>query len=612
MKYSEIQSHRSSYPKGSYEEIVNNSKQKAFDYMKDRAYNGLEYTALTYFGNKITYEELFRKIEIYAQALKNYGIGKGDVVTLLLPNVPEVVYIKYALNRIGAIPNLIDPRTNPERILIYTNDANSKLMVTSLEIIKSKIEPIKDKINVDNIITVSAANSMIFANTTNMKEKLMQIFLMYKKLSFRISEEVSSKGKYIDVASFIKKYTKELSTYLDTLYEENEPFAIYYTSGTTGIGKGILQSNESYNAMVEQMTYGADASKYQKGETFLGCIPFFLSYGSLSGMHNSLCRNWNIQMIPKFDPNEFDLLLRQYQSNNVLGVPRWWETIIRENRVNDIDFSFLRRPVTGGGKILPESVKELNNFFKTHGANQTILKIGYGASEFGGCVSSTLEDFGEYCPETAGLLLLGCLGMVIDHETGEEKEIGEIGELCISSPSMMLGYLNKEAETEKITVFDKFGNKYYRTGDMGYIDEMGNIYIIDRYKRIMIRPDGHSVAASPIEEVIMQNKKVEDCVVVGLRQDGVSSTIPTAFIQLKDNNDDFESAVEEITATSNIRLPERDRALAYVQIDEMRYNLMGKADYRFYEKIPFEESNAIIKDYTFFPNEKGKTLKRKK
>ncbi|MDO5568972.1 MAG: class I adenylate-forming enzyme family protein [bacterium] len=611
MKYSEIQSHRDSYPNGSYEEIVNNSKQKAFDYMREKAKDGLEYTSLSYFGNEINYSEMFKKIEMYANALKNYGIEKGDFVTLLLPNIPEIVYIKYALNRIGAIPNLIDPRTNPERIMIYTNESKSKLMITSLEVVKSKVEPIKDKLKVDDIITISAANSMKFGDTTSTKEKMMYLVLMYKELELRLKESFSSKKKYLDNAEFLRKYSKYIYSSLDTLYEENDPFTVYYTSGTTGIGKGVLQSNESYNAMVEQMTFGANASKYQKGETFLGCIPFFLSYGSLSGMHNSLCRNWNIQMVPKFDPNQFDLLIKQYKPNNVLGVPRWWETIIKNHNVDDIDFSFLRRPVTGGGKVLLESVTELNSFFKEHGST-AILKIGYGASEYGGCVASTLEDFGEYVPYSSGILLLGCFGMVIDHETEEEKEIGETGELCISSPSMMKEYLNHKKETDEITVYDKKGNKYFKTGDMGYIDEKGNVYVIDRYKRIMIRPDGHSVTSSPIEELIMQNPRVDDCVVVGLRQLGVSSTIPTAFIKLKNNNDNFEMVVDEIDEVSKVKLPERDKALAYVQTDEMKYNLLGKADYRLYEKIPFEEAETIIKDYTFFPGTKGKVLKLKK
>lgn len=606
-KYSEEQTHRKVYPNGNLEAIIENSKHKAYNYMYDKANEGMDYVAISYYGNLITYRDVFEQIEHYARALKNYGIGKGDFVTLVLPNIPEVVYIKYALNRIGATSNLIDPRTNPDRILSYVNNTKSKMIISSLEVIKTKIEPIKNKVRVDNILTIPASNSMNFS-ASGSKEKMIYLLLKYKEMIFKLEEKLKSDKKYILDKDFFSLYGRQFSGILDTEYEENQPFAVYYTSGSSGIPKGVLESNEAYNAMIEQMTFGTDATTYQKGETFLGIIPFFSSYGSLSGMHNSLCRNWNIILVPKFNPNEFDILLAQYKPNNALGVPRFWETIVKNKRVNEVDFSFLKRPVTGGDKITLKSIEEINEFLNSHGATGVKLKVGYGASEFGGCVSATLDEFDKYNPTTSGYILLGCGGMVINPETKEELQIGEIGEICISSPSMMLGYLNHQKETDDITIYDKQGNKYYRTGDKGYIDKEGSLYIIDRYKRVMMRPDGHTVHASPIEDVIMSDDRVESCVVVGLKEKDLAGTIPTAFIKLKDSGLSFDKFVEELDAISIEQLPERDKALAYSQVSDMEYTLMGKIDYRYYEKLPFEEVHPIVKDFSFFPHLVGKKL----
>lgn len=145
----------------------------------------------------------------------------------------------------------------------------------------------------------------------------------------------------------------------------------------------------------------------------------------------------------------------------------------------------------------------------------------------------------------------------------------------------------------------KDGIKYYRTGDKGHINEKGSVFIIDRYKRAMILPDGLTVHATPIENVIMEHNSVELCAVVGLFFDENAGVIPTAFIKLKDGESERTRIIDEINALCLRKISERNKAHAYVIVDSLPYTLMGKIDYRALEKHYFSELDCIVKDHTF-------------
>ena len=188
--------------------------------------------------------------------------------------------------------------------------------------------------------------------------------------------------------------------------------------------------------------------------------------------------------------------------------------------------------------------------------------------------------------------------MVIDPQSKEELKYNEDGELCFYSPTMMMGYLNNENETKQITLY-KYGVNFYRTGDKGYIDENGCLFIIDRYKRVMARPDGHKVHATPIENVIFSYSSIKDCAVAGLKMNIGSGVIPTAFIVVDENIGNFELIVNNLNQLCQKNIPERDMPLAYVKIEKIPYTLMGKVDYKKLEEKPINEVNPYVVDFTF-------------
>lgn len=310
-------------------------------------------------------------------------------------------------------------------------------------------------------------------------------------------------------------------------------------------------------------------------------------------MNNSLCSGWKIILIPRFKPNQFGKLLVKHKAVSALGVPRFWSDFAEANL--NIDLSFLKNPVCGGDKISPSEVQKINRYLLSHNANR--LKIGYGASEFGGGIAITTEN-GSYAKNSTGEILPGVIGMVIDPDTGRELKYNESGELCFHSPTMMGGYLNNKEETNNLVII-KDGLKFYRTGDKGYINENGCVFIVDRYKRVMMRPDGHTVHATPIENVIMEHTAVEVCAVVGIPLDSGAGVIPTAFIKLSNQIVNSTQIIDEIDNLCTRKIPGRDKAHAYIIINTMPYTPMGKVDYRALEQYRFSDVDYIVKDRTF-------------
>ena len=586
------------YPQDVREKISHNVNSTMFELMHRENEQYKDDYALRYFGKNITFDEMFKKIDYYAKILKGYGVNRGDIVSLCLPNIPDTVYLKYALNKIGAVANMIDPRYNENSIVKVVNDSKSKLLITVLDVYKVKGKTIENNVKVDDILVLSISESLKLFDS---KESVAL------KVRDRILKSKLDNYKKIKFLNEFEKWGKNESE-VKPLYHENSPAVIFYTSGTTGVAKGALLTNEAYNTMHEQLQYVGD---FRRQDTFFGAIPFFTAYGSFCGMHNSLCSGQQIIMIPKFVPSEVQKSIVKHKPNVSFLVPGYWETIKDSKEGQKEDFSYLRIVVAGGDKMSPASLEKVNKFLLEHGSKHK-LRIGYGASEFGGAVSVVTEDE-YYIPGSAGMVLPTCDVIIINPETEEEVKYNEVGEICVNSPTMMVEYLGNKEETDNITIY-KNGKKYYKTGDKGYILENGVLFVIDRYKRLMKLPDGHQVFATTLENRIMEYPGVEKCCVVGLKYKNKSGVIPTAFIVVdKDKKKTFEID-ETYYNLDNFcieKLSIRDRVMAYVVVDDLPYNLMGKVDYRSLEKNKLEDVNARIVDDTFLKDENILILKKK-
>ena len=579
-----------------------------------------ESNALKYAGADMTFHELDVRIDRIARALYDYGIRPGDYVSTAMPNLPESVAYIYACWRIGAIANLIDPRTNSEGILERVRMVNSRLFVTVFNVCEDKMDGILDEL--PQTILVSPADSLKGKKSALPALGLSLAMNVMKKKFIKSHKAQFDSGKYMWHSDFIKKY----HVWYDHRagYEANRPAVVVYTSGTSadGLMKGAVMTHEALNAAPVGIFYSNGTESYAPGDSFGGFIPFFTAYGITAGMHTSLCGGLALILVPMFDTTKFaGMLLNPWRKPNAfLGVPRFHEQLADHPRLQKKSgkLSFIKTAVSGGDKISTASLERVNRIYMRNGA-QGGLRVGYGSTELGGSISvmpaydPETTDFPWRTEGNVGYIQPQCRAVVIDPETGEPLPIGEVGELCVHSYCQMEEYFGLPKETEEITWIAPDGTKFYRMGDKGRLDESGIFYFLDRYKRSLMRPDGHTVHPAPIENVIMRHEAVEKCAVAGLaKDDGAAGTITCAFVVLREGFGGTAEAerglILEMDRLTARHLPDRDRAMAYKIVPELPYTAMSKINFRALEKDTFDPAAFVITDFTFFPDMEGKVF----
>lgn len=545
-------------------------KCSVYSYLKSHCQKYLSNVAINYYGRKISYNSLLCEIDKATKAFMALGIKKGDVVTICSVNVPEVIYSFYALNRLGAVSNMVDPRTNTDRIAQYMDAAKSKI-VLSLDKVLPRFTKISESDAIDKIIILSPADSLPFPIKTGYKWK-------NRKNKISVNKFCISWADFIGNGENISDINDEQE------YEKDYPATIVYTGGTTGIPKGAVLTNDSLNALtIEYSTNGMD---YTPGQKFLNIMPPFIAYGVSCGLNMTLSIGLTNILVPQFDPDQFAKLIMKYKPEHFIGVPTHFEKLISGSDSDKLDLSFVKTAAAGGDALIPESEERINRFFKAHGCKYEIIK-GYGMTELGSAAATTKDGANKI--GSVGIPLPQNIVTVRDIQTREELKCNQEGELYMSSPTCMSTYINAPDELKNVFWTDENGVKWVKTGDIGYVDEDGFIFLKGRMKRMIIRPDGHNVWPSQIEAIIAKHPSVEQCVVVGLQDPNLQNgLIPTAFIVVKAGIERSDRLLEEIEAFSKEHMPERDTASAFRFIDEIPMTNIGKIDFRTLETLPLE------------------------
>ncbi len=540
----------------------------AYDFLYDKNKNYINRNALNYFGRKITFKEMFDNINITENALRNYGVKKGDIVSISLPNTPEAVYIFYALSKIGAVANMIDPRTSIHGIEDYINEVDSKLLI-AIDVAIPKLLNIKNTTNIKDIITVSPADSLPLVMNLGFKAKMF--FESFKNKDNANNE----KNNFISWKDFFnsgKNKIKNFSTVDENVSEL--PVLIVHTGGTTGAPKGVLLSNKNINAMAFQsMQFPTDLKREHR---WLDIMPPFIAYGIGTGLHFPLCVGMETILIPIFKPEEFDNLLIKYRPNHISGVPSHWNSIINSKKLKNADLSYLITCAVGGDSMDKKLEVASNKFLSEHGCKYKITK-GYGMTEVNGSIGRTTNE--NNIIGSVGIPFAKSNIAICDPETGVELGYNEQGEICMSGPSVMIGYFNNKKETDNIKRVHSDGKEWIHSGDIGYMTEDGNLFVVDRMKRIIVRHDGFKIFPSAIESVIQSHPKVKMCKVVGMPDiDNVQGELPCAYIVLNDNMVDYSEFEKELSLICEKKLPEYSQPALIKYKENMPLTSVGKVD----------------------------------
>lgn len=539
-----------------------------YDHLVETAAKYPQYYAYNYFGRKQTFYNFIKEINQCAKSLKTLGVQAKDVVTICMPNTPEAVVIFYAINQIGAVSSMIHPLSAEQEIKKYLQISNSIMLVT-LDVFWGKVSPILDQTNVRNTIILSAKTSMpIILKTGFMITKEYKI----KKPLF--NEKVISWDKFIKLGE----------TYLQTIkpnINADDLAVILYSGGTTGEPKGVMLSNYNFNALALQCYHMGE--NFHPKDAILAVLPIFHGFGLGIAIHTVLTIGGCAVLIPQFTPKTFEKLITKYKPNVVAGVPTLYEALIQNNKNKKLDLSFLKIIISGGDSLSGGMKFKIDKFLKEHQCNETVRQ-GYGLAE---CIAaSCLMPLNHYREMSIGIPLPDMYYRIVAPNTNTELKYGEIGEICISGPTVMLGYLNEEIETNKALYKDKNKRIWLHTGDLGYMDEDGFIYFKQRLKR-MIVSSGYNIYPQHIENVLDSHPDVLMSTVIGVDHN-YKGQVAKAFVVLKSGIKPNHKIEKELKEYCNKNLARFSIPQSFEFRESLPKTKIGKIAYR---ELEDEEKN---------------------
>lgn len=535
-----------------------------YDYIFRKNKERLNEIAMEYFGNNITYKELFENIRKTACAYAALGIREGDIVTICSVTTPEFVYSFYAMSLIGAVINMVDPRTSVEGIRGYINETESKYLCVLNEVYPKVCEAAAGT-GLVGIIIISPADSMTYISRRAYYLKKRDNN-NYSSICVKWKHFISN-GK--DIVLEPVSYSRERCA------------VIVHTGGTTGSPKGVMLSDAAFNAVAFQ--YDKSNIKFRPKQKFLNVMPPYIAYGLACGIHMPLALGLKTIIIPNLNPDELANLVLRYKPEHMCGVPVHYQLLMKDKRMGQADISFLISSGAGGDGIPVGTEIEVDKFLKAHGSRYPLAK-GYGMTELCSSTCSCMRDINK--PGSVGIPLLKNTISAYEPGTDTELDFYKKGEICITGPTIMLGYYGKPEETANVLRRHSDGKLWVHTGDIGYVDEDGFVFIENRIKRMIIRHDGFKVFPGMIENVISTHPDVETCSVVSFRdKNQPQGHMPYAHIVLKEDAGKSQEQIKaEIVEICRRKLPEYMLPAEYAFCKSLYYTPMGKVDYRKMEK----------------------------
>jgi long-chain acyl-CoA synthetase len=308
-------------------------------------------------------------------------------------------------------------------------------------------------------------------------------------------------------------------------------------------------------------------------------MPPFIAYGVGNGLHLPLACGMEVILIPSFDPSKFDKLLVKYKPNHMVGVPSHYGSLMESRRLKKMDLSFIIAPTVGGDKMDEELEKKVNEFLEQRNCPYKIVK-GYGLTEVNAAVAACTSNLSNEIG-SVGIPFPKTNISIFEPGTEHELSYGEIGEVYITGPNTMLEYYDNPVETDNVVKVHSDGTKWVHSGDLGMITPNGNLYIIDRIKRLIIRHDGFKIFPTMIEDIIKQDPNVEHCKVVGVRDYDFSQGYqPYAHIILKNKECDLDQEKIRIMNLCRLKLPEYCQLFDIQFDDAFPLTPIGKVDFR--------------------------------
>ena len=522
-----------------------------YDAIKESGDKYSKLTAYEYFFKKCTYKDFIKKVDKAAKALKAMGIKENECVTICMPNIPEGVALVYAANAIGAIANMVHPLGALNDIEYALNSTDSSVLFVS-DVTYPKVKDIK----VDNLVVCEVSNELegILKLLYNIKNKAN---MMYK-------ENVITWSRFLDMGKGIDKFYKKR--------DKDDPAVIIYSGGTTGKSKGIILSNGNFNALARQCC--AIEKTVAPGNSILSALPIFHGFGLGVCVHMPLYNGMKCLLVPKLNTKKINKELKKYKPNLLPVVPSLLALTCKGKSGSEL--KHIKGIFCGGDYLSIELKEKTERYFRERGSSAKI-RIGYGLSE---ATAFFLATYNHIPYESGSIGIPNPDTIVKIFQVGTEIECvpGQVGEICVNGPTVMMGYINNDKETDKVLIRHSDDRLWLHTGDLGYRDEKGEFFFSSRLKRMIIT-NGYNVYPLEVEELICKHPYVDSCVVIGIKHE-VKQQVPKAVIVLKEGIEDSIKVKNEIKKYCEDNLATYERPAVYEFKEILPKTAIGKVAYR--------------------------------
>ena len=521
--------------------------------------------AYEFMGVKTDFKTFHQRILETASAFAAMGIGPGDRVTLALPNIPQALWCFYGLNRLGAVPNMVHPLSAPVEIAFYLRASRSRAIIAVDSFYARVDEAMAELPAPVTCIVVHIADQLRFP-----KNMAYRLSIRKKMPAIPYGERV------IDWSRFFS--TADASALAPDVGKGEDVGAILYSGGTTGTTKGILLSNNNFNATALQ-TKAASGFVFSPGMKMLSVMPVFHGFGLGIGIHTALVFGFECILVPQFSIKSYAKLLRTRKPDVVPGVPTLFEALLRAPGLEKTDLSFLKGVFSGGDSLSVELKRKVDAFLKAHGA-QVQIREGYGTTE---CVTaSCLTPRDSHREGSIGIPFPDTYYAICKPGSIEELGAGQEGEICLRGPSVMLGYMDNPEETDAVLRRHADGEIWLHTGDLGFMDADGFVYFRQRIKR-MIVSSGYNIYPSQIENILDAYEKVLLSCVIGV-DDPYKMKKIKAFVVPKPGIEPTPQLREELFAWCRRHIAKYAMPYDIEFRTELPKTLVGKVAYRVLEE----------------------------
>ena len=513
----------------------------------------LQETALLYQDIQISFGEMFLNIDMIAKSLVAAGVKRNDIVTIALPNIPELIYLFFAVNRIGAVANMIHPNSGQTEISKYVNNTDSKLLFIYDKQYKNLQQTLND-MKVCKSVVVSPAWSLS----------------KVKRLIYNVKNHIP----------FIKNGDKVCRW---SWFEKLDWAAISYTGGTTGEPKGVVLTNKN---CITESTIVEVGRKFERQECMMSVLPAFVMYSLANTIIEPLLHGFKTLLIPNYQPAKLLKYIKYYHVNHTNSIPAYWNVLLEMDNPTKYDLASLGFLGCGGEQLNPDAEIRINQILASCGSKVKLIK-GTGMTELTSAATASPPELNDP-PGSVGipLPLINC--KILNVDSGSELTYNQEGEICFSGPTIMAEYYKNPDATAAIIEMDDEGIRWIHTGDIGYMTTDGIIYVTGRIKRLIMHKDENGVVSKVfperIEAAIKQHKSVCECCVVGI-PDKQHISLLKAFVELNKGYESSKSLINQILQSASLILPSYMIPKDVEVVKKIPLTDRGKVDYHLMDSI---------------------------